>query len=138
MSSFKYRVVCRKNPVNSDVKFFAEHVEQEQVSEDEMIEQIEQKTTVSRADIRAVLSALQVEIKYNLVNGRKVKLNDIGCFRTTLHSTGTVTEEDFTAGNINHTRVVFTPNPILRKAVLPGAKGVSFSLVKDAAAASQQ
>ena len=127
MASIKYIVRSRKNPIDKTSKFYAISAPHELVTEEEIIEQISQKSTLSRGDIMNVLSALREEIRHNLCNGRKVKLNDIGTFRTSLHSSGVNTESEFNTGLITHCRVIFTPSRAIMRAVKPATSRVTFT-----------
>ena len=122
----KYQVICRKNPVNSDVKFYAQIASPEPIGIDKLSEMIAQNCTLTRHDIVACLSAFQEQLINALQEGKSVRLADLGSFRMTMHSIGTVTEDAFTSGNIHRLSIRFVPATKLRKSLAVGAPGMSF------------
>ena len=81
---------------------------------DKIAELIEKRSTVSSADIKAVLDALQFEILNALEEGFSVRLGDVGSFRATLTSRSADSAEAFLPSNIKGIRVTFTPSSKLR------------------------
>ena len=126
----KYYVTSKKNPVNSDVKWYATAATPEPVSIEEIGADIAQMCTVTEPDILAVLKALQLKMKQHLMNGRSVRLGIIGSFRPTLHSAGAPSADTFSAGNINRVSLQWVPDSVLRRAVAVGAPGMTFTQVK--------
>lgn len=57
----------------------------------QIVKQIEKRSTVSSADVKAVLDALQYEVIEALKNGNTVRLGDIGSFRLTIKAEGVAT-----------------------------------------------
>ena len=125
----KYTVVCRKNPVNSDVKFYAQLTPPEPVDVDKISEMIAQNCTLTRHDIVACLSAFQEQLINALMDGKSVRLGDLGSFRVTAHSNGAATEEAFNASNIMNLTIRFVPASRLRKTLRVGAPGISFKQI---------
>ena len=70
---------------------------------------IEKISTVSGADIRAVVYAAVDVIKESLSEGQIVRLGELGSFRTSISSEGKATEKEVTAHSITNARVIFTP-----------------------------
>lgn len=112
----KYKIVSRKNPMNKSVKWYASIDTPTPVTLNELAENIEKSSTVSRADAKAVIDALQYEIKKALLDGKSVRLGDLGSFRVTLGSRGAFTEADFQTSFIQQVRVQFQPSTELRNA----------------------
>ena len=110
----KYKVVERENAVTRQVLYYAMSVLNTSVGLDEITEAIEKSSTVSSADIKAVLDALQYEIMRNLRAGNSVRLGDVGSFRPTVSSRSAETAEAFLPSNIKGVRVTFTPSSKLR------------------------
>ncbi|MDR2927060.1 MAG: hypothetical protein LBV41_02475 [Cytophagaceae bacterium] len=52
-----------------------------------------------------------------LLMGKSVSLGELGTLRITFSSAGVATAEEFVAGKIKGVRVLFTPSPVLRKAI---------------------
>ena len=123
----KYLVVSRKNPVNSNVKWYAQIASPEPVNIDTLSNLIAQNCTLTRHDIVACLSAFQEQLINALQEGKSVRLADLGSFRLTMHSVGAPTEDTFSVGNINRLSIRFVPAAKLRKALSVGANGVKFS-----------
>lgn len=77
--------------------------------------EIEKRSTVSSADVKAVLDALQFEVKQALADGHTVRLGDLGSFRLTVAAAyGSDEKENVTARYISHVRVRFTPSTQLQ------------------------
>jgi predicted histone-like DNA-binding protein len=77
---------------------------------------IEKISTVSGADIRAVLYAMVDVMQDALANGQIVRLGELGSLRVTISSDGKEVAEDVNAAAIKGARVVFTPgmlSPVL-------------------------
>ena len=49
----------------------------------QIVKRVEKRSTVSSADVKAVLDALQYEVMEALENGNTVRLGDLGSFRLT-------------------------------------------------------
>ena len=122
----KYSVLCRKNPVNKNVKWYAQIASPEPLMIDKLAELIAQNCTLTRHDILACLSAFQEQLINALQEGKSVRLADLGSFRVTMHSVGSPTEDAFTASNINRLSIRFVPATKLRKALSVGAHGIAF------------
>lgn len=77
--------------------------------------EIEKRSTVSLADVKAVLDALQFEIKQALMDGHSVRLGDLGSFRPTVAAAyGCDEKENVTARCVSRVRVRFTPSSQLQ------------------------
>ena len=125
----KYTVVSRKNPVNSNVKWYAQIATPEPIGIDTLSNLIAQNCTLTRHDILACLSAFQEQLINALQHGKSVRLADLGSFRVTMHSVGAPTEDDFSVGNINRLSIRFVPASKLRKSISVGASGIAFSQI---------
>ena len=112
----KYKIVSRKNPMNKSVKWYASIATPMPVTLNELAENIEKSSTVSRADAKAVIDALQYAIKKALLDGKSVRLGDLGSFRVTLGSSGAFSEKEFQTSMIKRVRVQFQPSTELRNA----------------------
>ena len=82
----------------------------------DVAEQIEKQSTVSLADIKGVLDALQEVTLEAIRDGYSVRLGDLGSFRPTLRAAQTrETAEDVTATDIKDVRVRYTPSVALTR-----------------------
>lgn len=75
---------------------------------------IEKASTVSGADIRAVLYALVDVMTDSLADGQNVRLGELGSLRVSVSSEGKDKEKDVVASSIKHSRVVFTPGKAIK------------------------
>lgn len=82
---------------------------------DEVSEQIAESSTVAKADVVAVLSALPSVMSRLMNAGRSVHLQDLGFFRYTIAAKkgGKDTAEEVTADDIAHARIRFMPESTL-------------------------
>ncbi|MDY3317153.1 HU family DNA-binding protein [Riemerella anatipestifer] len=76
---------------------------------------IEKISTVSGADIRAVLYALVDVMQSSLAEGQIIRLGELGSMRVSISSEGKSKEEEVTPAAIKNAKVVFTPGSDLRK-----------------------
>lgn len=82
---------------------------------EQLTKSMEKISTVSGADIRAVLYALVDVIPDSLAEGEIVRLGDLGSFRLSLSSTGEDSADEVTISSINGARIIFTPGPKLKE-----------------------
>lgn len=88
----------------------------------DVAEQIEKQSTVSLADIKGVLDALQEVVLEAMADGYSVRLGDLGSFRPTISALKSrEKQEDVSADDIKAVRVRFTPAPTLTKRLQPRA-----------------
>ena len=83
------------------------------VSIREMSERIQQTCTVHKADVQAVLLALEDVITDALKGGEIVRLGDLGTLQISISSKGAVTEEEYDASLIKKARINFRPGVAL-------------------------
>ena len=95
--SVTYSVVPRKNLLKKDepAKYYAQAQASGDVEVKEMAKRIEKACTVTRADVMAVLIALEDTIVEGLERGEIVRLGEIGSFQIGLRGKGAVSEEEF-------------------------------------------
>ncbi|MGP2570715.1 HU family DNA-binding protein [Ornithobacterium rhinotracheale] len=80
-----------------------------------LTKEIEKISTVSGADIRAVLYALVDVMQTSLEEGNAVRLGELGSMRVSISSEGKSKEEEVTAASIKGAKVIFTPGKDLKK-----------------------
>ena len=109
--SVTYSVVPRRNPRDKDAspKYYAQAQASGDVSIREMSERIQQSCTVHKADVHAVLVALEDTMIDALKGGEIVRLGDLGTFQIGISSKGAVTEEDYDVSLITKARINFRP-----------------------------
>ena len=128
-----YSVAPRINPRDKEAppKYYGRVQANGDVNIREMSERIQQTCTVHKADVQAVLLALEDTITDALKSGEIVRLGDLGTFQIGISSKGAVTEEDYDASLIKKARINFRPGLALA-GILTGLsyKKVSRKVVK--------
>ena len=106
-----YSVAPRINPRDKEAapKFYGRVQANGDVSIREMSERIQQSCTVHKADVQAVLLALEDVITDALKGGEIVRLGDLGTLQIGISSRGAVTEEEYDASLIKKARINFRP-----------------------------
>jgi predicted histone-like DNA-binding protein len=115
----KYSVIPRINPRDRETepKFYAQVQTSGDVSMREMCERIEQSCTVTKADVYAVLVAMENVIIDALKGGEIVRLGDLGTLRVSLSSKGALTEKEYNTSLITRKRIIFRPGVVLGEAL---------------------
>ena len=120
-----YKVIPRKSPKDRSVKYYGvQHTRQ--MSEQDFVERIVQKNTVTRADVLAVIASIREELVYSIRNGNSVTLPEIGTFGFSLKTKGAETKAKFVADNIKQLLVRFKPSSRLKYDVKVGNPQVKF------------
>ena len=110
-----YSVVARKNPKEPEFppKFYAHAQARGEADIKTLSDRIQVMCTVTRADVMAVLVALETTVNDCLANGEIVRLGDLGSLQMSLSSDGAVSKEDFTPSMIKKSRILFRPGETL-------------------------
>jgi len=89
----KYVIKPKKNSLVSPatVKYYPQIAPSTPITLSQITKRIEKRSTVSSADVKAVLDALQYEVIEALQNGNSVRLGDLGSFHLTIKADGTET-----------------------------------------------
>jgi len=117
--SVTYSVVPRRNPSNKNepARYYAQAQARGDVNVREMSERIQASCTVNKADVYAVLVALEDVISEALQNGEIVRLGELCTLQVSLSGKGALTEEDYTASLIKKKRIIFRPGTALANAM---------------------
>ena len=109
--SVTYSIVPRVNPRDKEAapKFYAQAQARGDVNIREMATRIQGSCTVTKADVYAVLVALEDVIVEALQNGEIVRLGELGTFQVSLSGKGAVTSEDYDTSLIKKARINFRP-----------------------------
>lgn len=110
--AIEYKVIERSvigGPDKGKKRFYASANSTGTTNLDALSREIERTSTVSGADIRAVLYALLEIIPDHLQAGNVVQLGEIGNFRITLSSSGEETAEAVGAKSVKGARITFAP-----------------------------
>lgn len=121
-----YKVVARKNPMTKEVKYYAQLVLATPVRLAALAEEISQQCTVTAHDVKAVLSAMEEHILRHLLNGKSVRLGDLGSFRPTLTSEGSDSADKVTVDNVRRVRIRFRGSAALCKGLQKSGSKAEF------------
>ena len=83
---------------------------------EELCDDIAESSTLTSADVKATLDRMAWVISKNLQNGRIVEMGELGNFRMTIGSSGTITKEEFNTSLIKKPRVKFYPGKRIQTA----------------------
>ena len=85
----KYVIQAKRNPANPEqTKYYPQMAPSTPITLAQVVKRIEKRSTVSSADVKAVLDALQYEVVEALADGNSIRLNDLGSFRLTITANG--------------------------------------------------
>ena len=118
-----YAVKKVRNPKNPDVDFFhGQAIKTGELTLDKLAKRINNSTTVTQADCRAVLVSMKDHIIEALTEGQVVVLDDLGRFQVTLqgkcYPKEVINAEDFSPSTmIKSHKIVFRPDAALKREV---------------------
>lgn len=113
-----YKVARRNVPEGSGRvdKYYAVAVTAGRSTMDMIVSKIEDRCTVTRPDILAVIAALIDDIKDRLQSGQIVELGELGHLQlTVLNRGGATSETDWTTDLIKKANIVFRPSTALKQ-----------------------
>jgi predicted histone-like DNA-binding protein len=96
-------------------KYYASRQSSRIATLDDITKAIEKSSTVSGADIRAVLYALVEHMNDELADGAIVRLGELGSMRVKIQSSGEAKASDVSASSIVNTSVHFTPGKRIKE-----------------------
>ncbi|MDY3521764.1 HU family DNA-binding protein [Riemerella anatipestifer] len=114
----KYKVIQKGQPGvagGGEKKYYASANVVSEKTLAGLTKDIEKISTVSGADIRAVLYALVDVMQSSLADGQIIRLGELGSMRVSISSEGKAKEEEVTSAAIKSAKVVFTPGSDLKK-----------------------
>ena len=117
----KFKVVERGEPgvTGGGVhKYYASPVMSGELDLDQLTKMIEKISTVSGADIRAVLYALVDVSVDQLSNGQIIRLGELGSLRISLSSEGKDRPEDVSSLSVKKSSVLFTPGKRIKEMLI--------------------
>ena len=118
-----YAVKKVRNPKNPDVDYFhGQAIKTGELTLEKLAKRINNSTTVTQTDCRAVLLSMKDHIAEALTEGQVVVLDDLGRFQVTLqgkcYNAETLADEEFLpSAYIKGHKIVFRPDAALKKAV---------------------
>jgi len=109
--SMKYRLVQRVNPTKpaDPRKYYANVVTRGEISLRDLAKEVAQVSTVSIADVTAVVESLLQMIPKHLAQGEIVRLGEFGSMSVTLSSEGAPAPEAFHVSQIKGVNLNFRP-----------------------------
>ena len=104
-----YSVVERKDPNTPDIegKYYAQAQARGEAGIRELSQRIQQSCTVTRADVMAVLIALEDVVADSLANGEIVRLGELGSLQVSLRGKGATSPEEYHDGLIEKGKIIF-------------------------------
>lgn len=114
--ALNYSVALRANPMDKDAahKAYAKAQINGELSLKQLSKRVASQTTVSRADVVAVLTATVDNLLDALQEGKQVDFGELGKFRLQILSEGAETLADFTAEKIQGVNIQFIPGEDLK------------------------
>lgn len=92
----KYKLVSRANPRKRNEKqFYAQLTGVQTIKRCDFLSLLEKRSSMSSADVKSFLDALEFELMHRLANGISIRLGDLGSFRATIRSVGAVSKKDY-------------------------------------------
>lgn len=135
----KYVIQAKRNPLEkNEVKYYPQMAPTPPMTIAQIVKRVEKRSTVSSADVKAVLDTLQYEVIDALENGNSVRLGDLGSFRLTMRSGGVATPAEAKkkgAQLIKQVNVQFTKSTAMRDAL--DTRLLDFSIQEDIVNASE-
>lgn len=105
-----YRKYQEKREGNKNYgKWYGRSVILNTVSTKDLASEISHATTVTYADVLAVLAGASEAMKQHLQNSQKVVLDGIGAFKVGINTVSAATSAEFGAQNVKNFRVLFAP-----------------------------
>ncbi len=115
--AIKFKVIEKGQPGvtgGGTKKFYASASSTGEMTLEKLTKRIEKISTVSGADIRAVLYAMVESMEDALEDGQIVRLGDLGSLRVSVSSKGEETADDVNARSIKGAKTLFTPGKNLK------------------------
>ena len=111
-----YSIAMLKNPVkpNEEPKAYAKSQIAGELTLKELSQRVAKQTTVSRADLSAVLISTVENMIDGLHEGLQVDFGELGKFRLQICSSGALSAEKFTSANITGVNIQFIPGEDLK------------------------
>ena len=116
-----YSIAMLKNPVkpNEEPKAYAKSQIAGELTLKELSQRVAKQTTVSRADVSAVLISTVENMIDGLHEGLQVDFGELGKFRLQICSSGALSAEKFTSANITGVNIQFIPGEDLKDVPMP-------------------
>ncbi|MEG2854558.1 HU family DNA-binding protein [Bacteroides sp.] len=125
----KVKLIPRKNPQkrDADPKYYAEPQYEGTIDIDFIARQIAGRSSLTKGDIKSVLSNFLEEMPTYMLLGRSVKLNELGTFRISFSSDGALDEPSFKTSMIKGLKIVFTPDVDMKNRI---KEGITYEVIR--------
>ena len=108
--SIRFRILQNKmKGTNNFGKWYGRAPVLDEVSTRDLADEISHSTTVTYADVLAVLTELSRQMKGHLQNSQRVVLDGIGAFKVGISTQLVEKSDKFSVANIKGYRIVYTP-----------------------------
>ena len=114
--ALNYSVSLRPNPLDKDAapKAYATSQINGELTLKQLSKRVSSQTTVSRADVVAVLTATVDNLLEALTEGKQVDFGELGKFRLQIASIGTEKLTDLTAAHLTGVNIQYVPGEDLK------------------------
>jgi len=115
--AIKFNVIEKGKPGivgGGEKKFYANAITTGELTLDDLIKGVEKSSTVSGADISAVIYAMVDFMEASLADGKIVRLGKLGSLRVSISSNGEESAEKVTSRSIKGAKALFTPGKDLK------------------------
>ena len=113
----KYYVIPRKNPINTEVKYYAmkDGAGAARFMTEQMYKTMSETSNVPVTYIPQALEAIAQAVQMFVLNGHCVTVGDLGSFQPVIKSSGALSADEFSASHIKGVNIKFRPSPVLRE-----------------------
>ncbi|MGI6815764.1 HU family DNA-binding protein [Bacteroides sp. KG123] len=94
--------------------YYASPVPQDKITARQVEDRIINATALSRADVRAAITALAEVVREEMLSGRSVDLADLGSFKVVANGKRVETEKEVTANTLKTPKIQFYPKQEMR------------------------
>jgi len=117
--SIKFNVVPRKNPRDLDApsKYYANIVGDGKTTLEDLAKYAAEMSTVSKADILAVMESIFGKIASDVADGKIVYVGEYFTLQAGGSSNGSDKEKDVSANSIKSVKAVFRPGKMIKNAL---------------------
>lgn len=126
MGVIRYKVVAKKNPLDSTVKYYAQPELYSQISKEDIVEAAQRNTSIPRSYLDMAYDALINEVENFVMNGHSVQIPSLGTISCRIRGAGAGSRDAYTTEYINKVGFTFLPDPYIKRLL----KKVQFRQVK--------
>lgn len=114
MGTIRYYVRELKNQKTGKAMFVGQNTTVQPVSLDQLCEEVSHATTVTKADVLAILTELEYVFVRMMRSNKSVKFGLLGTFRTSIKSKAVPSQELFSGDCIERINLRFQPSPTMK------------------------